>query len=950
MTIESLLFSGNFEKTPVFAAKKSSTLDHGSTLSLSKTKFVQRLRNPRKHLQPEDIQIGDSITILYDKKRVSGTVRYIGKTEFSTGVWCGLEIEESNGKNNGTVNGYKYFECAENHGIFIRLHKVKIIPKYAESTPNVCANNLEDEISYSVDNINDDEEMFKLKSFSLRQPLDNKEKEFYRDSHFDTSLDSDALKEVSQPMSRNSNDSGIESPVRNSPVETSSPKNNNEILKKNYGNVIVSSYDTPSPKKAVFVGSFDELDEDKIKYQEEFLLNNKSQSTLSFDIPRVDSFDKEKLERFIERKFSVVNDDNHLNKKNSFVKQRCDSITSKIPIKVSTPKNDEIDSKYTIDLNLSNSEKSINSNDNSFPKDQKSISSKEPNPTTAVKSNQKTEKGSILSAKSYFYKPFSKPVVKKPKVGNLPKNEGENDNAVIVSNGNIQLQGEKESPLKCNSSGRQSTDFKNDKVSEKKEKINDKISDKKEKIPKSKIAIKKKSPDKKEKNVEELINNLQNQLKERNERINQLEVSLNKYQHLKQAGNESDLSAQVVTKNDIIAGLHDKIDSYKSITDKANLSFIGLSIVLQYYINQNEHIKKSLNESVAENHSLQKSSKEYENHKKEQDEKINDLKNILANEKVKAEKFQNSLLTLEADHETEILNLHNKYNDKISDLKTVHQEKIDKKVIAVSNEFHLQIEKLQQNNDEKVHQLKVSYKNQVDILKERETALKQKMIAYEKKFNDNDDIIAKQNFQIKSLEDKMAILKQENNSLLNRIAQITKEAEKDLAMQALILPYKQMPAELDSLKAVLELKTDELKSLRVKTMDLQRKVDQYYELQVKFDLINQENQSLKETLKKKAILERNISFERDALLEKFENEHRKVSRLSMENEELMWRASNSDLSYSSPNIFEAVEENQSSYLKNSSSFSTPNKSSGFSQNNISRRQRGSLYELSSFKK
>ena len=99
---------------------------------------------------------------------------------------------------------------------------------------------------------------------------------------------------------------------------------------------------------------------------------------------------------------------------------------------------------------------------------------------------------------------------------------------------------------------------------------------------------------------------------------------------------------------------------------------------------------------------------------------------------------------------------------------------------------------------------------------------------------------------------------------------------------------------------------------------------------------------------------RSISFERDALLEKFEQEHRKVSRLSMENEELIWRASNSDLSYSSPNIFDAVEEEESPvYLKNSASFSTitPSRGSTLSQkDNKKRPKRNSLYELSSFKK
>lgn len=40
-----------------------------------------------------------------------------------------------------------------------------------------------------------------------------------------------------------------------------------------------------------------------------------------------------------------------------------------------------------------------------------------------------------------------------------------------------------------------------------------------------------------------------------------------------------------------------------------------------------------------------------------------------------------------------------------------------------------------------------------------------------------------------------------------------------------------------------------------------------------------------------------LSFERESLLEKYESETKKVSRLNMEKEQLIWRASNPDLRY-----------------------------------------------------
>nr|XP_042902478.1 uncharacterized protein LOC107438830 [Parasteatoda tepidariorum] len=53
-----------------------------------------------------------------------GILRYYGKTNFAEGCWCGVELDEPVGKNNGTVNGVIYFTCKPNHGIFAPVSKV----------------------------------------------------------------------------------------------------------------------------------------------------------------------------------------------------------------------------------------------------------------------------------------------------------------------------------------------------------------------------------------------------------------------------------------------------------------------------------------------------------------------------------------------------------------------------------------------------------------------------------------------------------------------------------------------------------------------------------------------------------------------------------------------------------------------------------------------------------
>lgn len=53
-----------------------------------------------------------------------GTVAYIGATLFATGKWVGVILNEAKGKNDGTVQGKRYFTCEENHGIFVRQSQV----------------------------------------------------------------------------------------------------------------------------------------------------------------------------------------------------------------------------------------------------------------------------------------------------------------------------------------------------------------------------------------------------------------------------------------------------------------------------------------------------------------------------------------------------------------------------------------------------------------------------------------------------------------------------------------------------------------------------------------------------------------------------------------------------------------------------------------------------------
>ncbi len=55
---------------------------------------------------------------------LTGTIRFIGETEFSPGVWYGVELDMEEGKNDGAVASISYFEAPKNRGLFVRLEKI----------------------------------------------------------------------------------------------------------------------------------------------------------------------------------------------------------------------------------------------------------------------------------------------------------------------------------------------------------------------------------------------------------------------------------------------------------------------------------------------------------------------------------------------------------------------------------------------------------------------------------------------------------------------------------------------------------------------------------------------------------------------------------------------------------------------------------------------------------
>lgn len=85
-----------------------------------------------------DIKVGDFVEILSTTEdRRIGQVRFLGYTEFASGQWAGIELVDCTGRNDGTVQGVRYFTCEDKYGVFVRRESIRKIDstEFEKNTP-----------------------------------------------------------------------------------------------------------------------------------------------------------------------------------------------------------------------------------------------------------------------------------------------------------------------------------------------------------------------------------------------------------------------------------------------------------------------------------------------------------------------------------------------------------------------------------------------------------------------------------------------------------------------------------------------------------------------------------------------------------------------------------------------------------------------------------------------
>ncbi|XP_015341551.1 microtubule-associated tumor suppressor 1 isoform X2 [Marmota marmota marmota] len=320
----------------------------------------------------------------------------------------------------------------------------------------------------------------------------------------------------------------------------------------------------------------------------------------------------------------------------------------------------------------------------------------------------------------------------------------------------------------------------------------------------------------------------------------------------------------------------------KQLLSCGNVKFEALTVVIQHLLSEREEVLKQ--------------------HKTLSQELVNLRGELVAASTTceKLEKARNELQTayegfvqkLNQQHQTDQAELENRlkefYTGECEKLQNIYIEEAEKYKIQLQEQFDnlnaahetakLEIEA---NHSEKVELLKKAYENSLSEIK-KSHEMEKKML--------EDLLYEKQ----ESLEKQINDLKSENDALNEKLKS---EEQKRISREKANLNPQIMylEQELESLKAVLEIKNEKLHQQDIKLMKMEKLVDNNTALVDKLKRFQQENEELKARMDKHMAISRQLSTEQAVLQESLEKESKVNKRLSMENEELLWKLHNGDL-------------------------------------------------------
>ncbi|KAG8001889.1 Microtubule-associated tumor suppressor candidate 2 [Nibea albiflora] len=149
-----------------------------------------------------------------------------------------------------------------------------------------------------------------------------------------------------------------------------------------------------------------------------------------------------------------------------------------------------------------------------------------------------------------------------------------------------------------------------------------------------------------------------------------------------------------------------------------------------------------------------------------------------------------------------------------------------------------------------------------------------------------------------TLQDQVDTLTFQNRSLRDRAKRFEEALRRSTDEQIVdaLAPYKHIEEDLKSLKEVLEMKNQQIHQQDLKISELEKIAEKNVYLEERLQVLQQQNEDLKERIDKNVAVSRQLSEENANLQVHVEKESNEKKRLSRTNEELLWRLQTGELS------------------------------------------------------
>ncbi|XP_042284944.1 microtubule-associated tumor suppressor 1 homolog isoform X3 [Thunnus maccoyii] len=256
--------------------------------------------------------------------------------------------------------------------------------------------------------------------------------------------------------------------------------------------------------------------------------------------------------------------------------------------------------------------------------------------------------------------------------------------------------------------------------------------------------------------------------------------------------------------------------------------------------------------------------------------------------------LEEALKRLEEQHKEELVQLEDRlrsfYQTEWDKVHQTYQEEADKCRMLMEQ----QVEELRSRQELERKNQEVSHSQKMESLKQQYETSIQELKRIQQTDLENLEKTLKETET--SLSEKISDLSAEKEDLNEKLKAEEERRKRILSDKNLKDSHTvYLEQELESLKVVLEIKNNQLHQKEKKIMEMDKLAETNVKLEECLKKVQQENEDYKARMDKHAALSKQLSSEQAKLQQTLQKESKVNKRLSMENEELLWKLHNGDL-------------------------------------------------------